>query len=504
MVLLLALNFFKSLYSPPVSKISASHRLFVFATAEVAVRTNIFTSAFNLRPSSARHYSPHYYASAASPVTSSIARRRNIMTSRVAAAAASEASESPSAAAEKLFHPNLRGVFAGSGVEAFSDPSMAEVILGLLPPDKRGEKKIASVNILYLGTATYDLPIYRAKQTKCFVDRGCAVRSLDVAHFDDIETKGSNDSSGDYASAVENADIIIVSGGNTLYAVDRWNHVGLTPLLRKAMDRGCIMTGGSAGAICWFDSGHSDSMDSDSYRTAMLQEQEGKTGSDKKTVSCSSSFDASRGDVKKEWKYVRVPGLGFVPGLVCCPHHDLTQSNGVLRATDFDDMLLRMAVDLNKSEPTVVGIGIDHYAALVVEGDNRYRVFTFDGKPGSVSHDGRSLSMDEHGKPTGRPGIWIKRVAAVEDGADNIGEKKDPDDGSRGGKEKKRRFVIEAKVIPTEGKLQDIIMEDANGTSDMTGITRQTFFGDGRDSGVDVDVDNMRQVELCRKENPSS
>ena len=51
--------------------------------------------------------------------------------------------------------------------------------------------------------------------------------------------------------AVEAAGVIIVSGGNTLYAADRFTKVGLIPLLAKAMERGVVLTGGSAGAICW-------------------------------------------------------------------------------------------------------------------------------------------------------------------------------------------------------------------------------------------------------------
>ena len=48
--------------------------------------------------------------------------------------------------------------------------------------------------------------------------------------------------------AVEKADIILVSGGNTLYAVDRWTYLGLDELLRGAAHRGKVMAGGSAGA----------------------------------------------------------------------------------------------------------------------------------------------------------------------------------------------------------------------------------------------------------------
>jgi hypothetical protein len=57
------------------------------------------------------------------------------------------------------------------------------------------------------------------------------------------------------------ADVIVMSGGNTLFACDLLARLGVNPLLHRAMRRGCVLCGGSAGAICWFDAGHSDSMD---------------------------------------------------------------------------------------------------------------------------------------------------------------------------------------------------------------------------------------------------
>ena len=51
-------------------------------------------------------------------------------------------------------------------------------------------------------------------------------------------------------------------------AIDRWYTIGLDVLLRQAKDRGAILAGGSAGAICWFDAGHSDSMDPESFKAA--------------------------------------------------------------------------------------------------------------------------------------------------------------------------------------------------------------------------------------------
>jgi peptidase E len=55
-------------------------------------------------------------------------------------------------------------------------------------------------------------------------------------------------------SKIENAHVILVSGGNTLYATDRWTALGLRDIFRTAMERGTVMTGGSAGAICWYHS----------------------------------------------------------------------------------------------------------------------------------------------------------------------------------------------------------------------------------------------------------
>ena len=75
---------------------------------------------------------------------------------------------------------------------------------------------------------------------------------------------------------VGKADVILVSGGNSLFACDRWNKIGLSPMLRAAMERGAVLTGGSAGAICWFDAGHSDSWDPDTFKYAMFAKSEEK------------------------------------------------------------------------------------------------------------------------------------------------------------------------------------------------------------------------------------
>ncbi len=58
----------------------------------------------------------------------------------------------------------------------------------------------------------------------------------------------------------EKADFIYVGGGNTVFMIEHWNQTGLLPLIRVAYDRGVLITGLSAGAICWFEDMYSDSV----------------------------------------------------------------------------------------------------------------------------------------------------------------------------------------------------------------------------------------------------
>jgi dipeptidase E len=54
-------------------------------------------------------------------------------------------------------------------------------------------------------------------------------------------------------------DAIIVGGGSTLNMIAIWKAQGIDTVLRKAYDKGIILAGGSAGSLCWFQGGYSDS-----------------------------------------------------------------------------------------------------------------------------------------------------------------------------------------------------------------------------------------------------
>lgn len=231
-------------------------------------------------------------------------------------------------------------------------------------------------NVLYLGTASYDAPDPERAQTFRFVEAGCNVTSLRIAWRDHPGGRPG------VRAAFDAADVVIVSGGNTLYAVDRFRKLGIDDELRWAADRGAVLAGGSAGGIVWFDGGHSDSM---------------KPGSYKNPPGPILRSDLTPEELAKNWAYVRVPGLEMLPGLFC-PHYDTVGENGTPRADDFDGMIRRHSGES--------AIGIDNWAAIVVNGD-RYTIISREGKSGSVSPDGKFISNHT----LGHPGAWRLRVS---------------------------------------------------------------------------------------------
>lgn len=219
----------------------------------------------------------------------------------------------------------MKGIFAGSGNASMSNPYIASAVIDLT------QRRPEELSLLYIGTASYDIAKFRHMQTKTFKKMGVTVKSLNVANAV-MPRRGME-------QALEDADIILVSGGNTLFAVDRWEYLGLGDLLRDAALNGKIMAGGSAGAICWFDGGHSDSMDPESYRTCMLSKfgeinnvemnpAESKSGrgsaGGSKSKSCAYDDVVEEGETDVEtdddstnssdWEYIRVEGLGIMPG----------------------------------------------------------------------------------------------------------------------------------------------------------------------------------------------
>lgn len=126
------------------------------------------------------------------------------------------------------------------------------------------------------------------------------------------------------------ADIIYVGGGNTLMMMRLWRRLGVDKLLRLAYENGTVLSGISAGSICWFDSGHSDSM----------------------------SFYNPR-----KWKYINVKGLGLING-IHCPHYN-SMTLGIPRRKHFRDMIRKTGG---------VGIAIENNCAIEFIDGRFYKV----------------------------------------------------------------------------------------------------------------------------------
>jgi cyanophycinase-like exopeptidase len=62
-------------------------------------------------------------------------------------------------------------------------------------------------------------------------------------------------------SAMDEADSLLVSGGATKYAYEKWQAAGVTELIHERVrEGGIVAAGGSAGAMIWFAQGYTDSM----------------------------------------------------------------------------------------------------------------------------------------------------------------------------------------------------------------------------------------------------
>jgi dipeptidase E len=64
----------------------------------------------------------------------------------------------------------------------------------------------------------------------------------------------------DLRSFVLERDIICVGGGNTKSMLALWREWGLDAIFREAWERGIVLCGVSAGSICWFEEGITDSI----------------------------------------------------------------------------------------------------------------------------------------------------------------------------------------------------------------------------------------------------
>ena len=173
---------------------------------------------------------------------------------------------------------------------------------------------------LFIPTASGDAAGYVETFEACYgKEFGCQTRTLNLIQNPPAFAQ--------MAALVLDSDLIYVGGGNTYRMMKIWRRLGLDSALAEAASRGIVLSGLSAGAICWFKYGHSDSR----------------------------SFSKNT-----EWNYIRVSGLGLI-NAVYCPHYHSEN-----REDAFSQMIAKRGG---------IGIACDNNAAIEIVGDH-YRVLT--------------------------------------------------------------------------------------------------------------------------------
>lgn len=178
-------------------------------------------------------------------------------------------------------------------------------------------------SLLFIPTASSDSELYGRHISEYFGDfLKCRVDVLWL-----LKQRASRD---EIKRKILSADIVYVGGGNTLMMMRLWRRLGVDKFLRTAYEKGIVLSGASAGSICWFDSGHSDSM---------------------------SFYNP------KKWKYINVKGLGLIQG-IHCPHYN-GMTGGVPRRREFREMIKKIGG---------LGIAIENGCAIEFIDDRFYRV----------------------------------------------------------------------------------------------------------------------------------
>lgn len=166
--------------------------------------------------------------------------------------------------------------------------------------------------VLFLPTASHDNPSYIQLFYQYYGDKlGCLV--------DDLQLIPQTYSDEEIRTKIENADIIYVGGGDTRLMLEIWRKHHLDIYLKKAYEKGTILAGLSAGAVCWFEYyDNTDYMEAENLPLDLLK------------------------------------GLGFISGFAM-PHFDILPAS-----------LKQDIISLLKQR-NLSGFGIDECAALVFD-----------------------------------------------------------------------------------------------------------------------------------------
>jgi peptidase E len=133
----------------------------------------------------------------------------------------------------------------GGGFSMEPDNPLLDAHVLELARASRGRRR---PRICFIATASGDSPAYIADFYAAFA------RRTDASHLALFKR-----TVGDIEAALLSQDVIYVGGGNTENMMAVWRVHGVDGALRRAWESGVVMTGLSAGSICWFETGTTDS-----------------------------------------------------------------------------------------------------------------------------------------------------------------------------------------------------------------------------------------------------
>jgi peptidase E len=103
--------------------------------------------------------------------------------------------------------------------------------------------------ICFIPTASGDSDSYIERFYTAYRTLDCAPRHLSLFKPETRDLEGY----------IADQDIVHVGGGNTKNLLCLWREWGLDRILRNSYEQGLVLTGISAGMICWFEEGLTDS-----------------------------------------------------------------------------------------------------------------------------------------------------------------------------------------------------------------------------------------------------
>lgn len=204
-----------------------------------------------------------------------------------------------------------------------------------LAKEHAGEKR---ANALFIGTASHDSMPYFNSFRKTYTSVFDIKAEVALMVYGEMSLEK-------IAGKIDMADCIYIGGGDTVFMLEKWKEFGIDKLIIDAYEKGKIICGLSAGAICWFTDMYTD-------------------------------YEIMRGQSSE---YVLKKGLGVLDGAMCPHFND--------REQDFTAALKKGVI---KS-----AFCVDNDCAIEFVNGKFTKVISAGGKAYMVSLDGQEIVKQE-------------------------------------------------------------------------------------------------------------